>query len=707
MNGALQARNITLSRKLNRSNLLLHKEKKKVSKSLTDTQIALSKLGFKEDQIRCIIYKYKKISYWSNDTVMDAMKLRFACGSQGYQDLLNRGFPFPSIRTLSEKMENLKFLPGQIIPEILKFLEIKVTHLKDIWKHCLLVLDEMSITEGLFLDPATNTMLGKNTLGNTEENATKTLVFLLAGLSARWKQVIRYEFTNEKYDGGALRPIIDEIIIAVENLSLRLHVVTADMGPNNQGMWKAYGITDSGRYVKPVNYCIHPADKNRKLYFCADGPHLSKNMACGFRNNPNIIIPKKFVDKYKLPCTFAQYKHLHDLLQDDESSDFKFNQKLRDSHLEKGNHFADMKVCNARAVVCEATVSGLLYQGTTYDDKSKITTAWYISQLSRWFDIVCSRNVNLSLSNKNPKMREEVTTFLKEFMELMNGVVAGAQYKPWQRGAQITTQSILDLSKYLLDNGFKYFMPGRCSQDCIENLFSLIRSVHPVPNCLQLKQDLRLITVSQYTATITNSSYENDDAVPLSGFLNFINKKKTVPNDGQDILLKNMFDTLPPQNSKPLNFKELNLLYYYSGFVLKQINKIRKLCKQCTAATLTNSSTKHRYSFYVKCKERTLKNLWYVNDATFNFFFEMEIIFKNFYEPARCKNLNLQQFFIHKFQNINFKLPDCQENCNLKSRIIKRYQSMRLKSRSSRKGDKKNVKKQYASKTQSMHQDTK
>lgn len=79
----------------------------------------------------------------------NAYKLRFACGSAGYEEILRQKFPFPCIRILTRKLENLKFTSGTVITEIFEFLKIKIAHFeKDIYEDCMIVLDEMSITSG-------------------------------------------------------------------------------------------------------------------------------------------------------------------------------------------------------------------------------------------------------------------------------------------------------------------------------------------------------------------------------------------------------------------------------------------------------------------------------------------------------------------------------------------------------------------------------
>ena len=60
-----------------------------------------------EDQIKVMTKTYKKIPRWSNETLMNAVKLRFACGTAGYQEILRQNLPYPCIRTLTKKIRKL------------------------------------------------------------------------------------------------------------------------------------------------------------------------------------------------------------------------------------------------------------------------------------------------------------------------------------------------------------------------------------------------------------------------------------------------------------------------------------------------------------------------------------------------------------------------------------------------------------------------
>lgn len=213
---------------------------------------------------------------------MKASKLKFACGNSGYQELLNQEYPLPSVRTLTRKLENLKCKPG-LIDEVFDFLSIKISHFKkDTDKDCILVLDKMSITPGIFYDNSSKKFIGKVTLpDNSKQEGCQALVIMRAGIASRWKQIVAYHFTTKTLKRVDLKDVVDNVIKKSKNLGLHIHSITSDMGGANQGLWKLCGINAS-RFSHVPNCCKHPCHQKRKLWFFGDIPHCFKNIKSGY-----------------------------------------------------------------------------------------------------------------------------------------------------------------------------------------------------------------------------------------------------------------------------------------------------------------------------------------------------------------------------------------------------------------------------------------
>jgi hypothetical protein len=119
---------------------------------------------------------------------------------------------------------------------------------------CCLTLDEMSLHSKVDLN-ATGTVYGKTTLpGKSEsEMANHGLVFMIGGITTRWKQVVAYHLSGSSVDGKVLRDIIIDILKATFEIGVRVVAVNLDMGAANQSMWSALGI--SSKKGKPILWC--------------------------------------------------------------------------------------------------------------------------------------------------------------------------------------------------------------------------------------------------------------------------------------------------------------------------------------------------------------------------------------------------------------------------------------------------------------------
>ena len=63
-------------------------------------KFSVLKTIFKEDQILSLSRKNMKFNKLSNDSINEALELKFTCGQSGYENLLRLNLPYPSLRTL-------------------------------------------------------------------------------------------------------------------------------------------------------------------------------------------------------------------------------------------------------------------------------------------------------------------------------------------------------------------------------------------------------------------------------------------------------------------------------------------------------------------------------------------------------------------------------------------------------------------------------
>lgn len=71
--------------------------------------------------------------------------------TSGYETLRKLRYPLPANRTLARRLQGLKFLPG-ILTDVVDLLKTKAEGMQDIERDCVLLLNEMEISQGYELD---------------------------------------------------------------------------------------------------------------------------------------------------------------------------------------------------------------------------------------------------------------------------------------------------------------------------------------------------------------------------------------------------------------------------------------------------------------------------------------------------------------------------------------------------------------------------
>lgn len=170
-----------------------------------------------------------------------------------------------------------------------------------------------------------------------------------------------------------------------------------------------------------------------------------------------------------------------------------------------------------------------------------------------------SRNPVVALSKLNPEVYANTIIFLKSFIHLFRHIKIGKNWKPYQTGVVIATQSVWDLQEFYLNNrNCKFLLTGRLTQDCLENLFSSLRTIQPIPTALQFKINLKLVCMAQYMKTVSKSSYDEDGREFLGDFLQLTTDIHDQSDEPEPEVLFN-------ENQIKLCNTELNALYNIAG----------------------------------------------------------------------------------------------------------------------------------------------
>ncbi|KAJ8956758.1 hypothetical protein NQ314_006632 [Rhamnusium bicolor] len=531
---------------------------------------------FHKDQINAIKRNKTNWMKWSNETIKEAIQLKFACGSSGYDLLRKRKYPLPSLRTVCRRLQGLKFAPG-ILYEVIEFLKIKVSNFKtEQEKDCVLIIDEMAITAAKVYDTSTWTFYGNITLPEHTGLATHAFVFMIGGISSRWKQTVAYHFTGNSDNASVIQDILIHIISLVEEIGLRVCSVTSDMGPSNQALWKKLDV-NAGPSTPIKNFCFNPAAPDRKLFFTPDVPHLFKNIKSALVNKI-IIIPKDIQVQFSLPSNRVDISHINDLIEFQRSFQCKLAPKLNEADLNP-SHYEKMRVSNASHVLSSEVSSALKFMAQELKRPEYLTTAWFVEVVCKWFELMTSRHPIMALSRINEDIYKKTLDFLKTFIDIFKRAKIGARelWKPVQKRVIITTQSILDIQQiFLEDKGYTFLLTSRFTQDCLENFFCVIRSKQVIPNAVQFKNNLKSICISQYLKSVNTGSYDVDDREFLSEFLDLMPKLSSPTNcESNDIIIPELPE---PEN---LSSSEINSLYNIAGYIVKSVLKNSKTCREC------------------------------------------------------------------------------------------------------------------------------
>jgi hypothetical protein len=151
-------------------------------------------------------------------------------------------------------------------------------------------------------------------------------------------------------------------------------------------------------------------------------------------------------------------------------------------------------------------------------------------------------------------------------------------------------------------------------------------------------------------------------------------------------------------NNIQLDNIELNLLYNIAGYIITSISKCTRICSECiNSAGSKRYDPKQQYPKLVQLRSFRKNTLFFVNNETFTYFYNMEIIIRQYLPHAKQNLCNFVTFYMDKMKILTYPIKSCH---NLPYKIMKRFIVYRMRI-SCRKGRLKQ--KEYSSKTMAMH----
>ena len=609
---------------------------------------------------------------WSDKAIIKGLKLRFALGKNGFNYLRETGYPIPSYSTLNRHIKHIQLDFGVLKP-IFSLLKTKVETMNPADKNCCLMFDEMEIDNIHAFNTSTKCFIGNVTLGDTSATANHYMVAMIRGLQSPWKQVIAHELTGPSTSGPAMHNFLSEVVDAAREIGLIVRASISDMGANNRTLWRSLGVSVK-RNERKILYNIN---NEQNIYAVADVPHLIKNLrgACLTRI---ITLPENICVEHDLPspnvsASFIKQLWLSELTS---SSSLRSLHHLSRKHLFP-THFQTMNVGAAVRLFSIKTAAALEKAVSLQQlDKAALSTAWWIRLVNQWFCLMTARHRSVSITVRNKEKKFQFLTF---FINVIQNSQFGMSWKPLQTGMILSSLTVMKLTEELFLDGFSFFLPGRLTQDALENVFSQVRRKSATkPTALQAKEALRLICVSQFISDIRSSNYASDSDYHLLDTT--LEMTRAVSAGHTSGLPTTTSEQTTPFSALSVAAQE-NDIYFISGSILNTLLKRKNICQPCLEALqMAKYLEEPEVPYYKKllteyCDMGGLKR---PESGLYQICVEAEKVFKKYTKHLLLNEITIREHLVKvikdKCQNI--VLPTC---CKIKETIIENYLVIRCK----------------------------
>ena len=436
--------------------------------------------------------RHKKGYRWNFNDKMIALSIYYQ--SRKAYKVLKKIFRLPSKSTLQRSLQKTDIRPG-FNTKILNAMEVKAKTMSSQDRLCALVLDEMSIKEFAQYDRTHDTIEGFVDLGESGRGrylANHALVFMLRGLHAKWKQPIAYFLSSGPVDHKTLKVLVDNCLEKVENTGLVIKILICDQGSNNRSLFK--NISKS-----KTSFTFN----NREIYLMYDPPHLLKSI----RNN---LMKHGFaIGKEEI-----KWEHVVNFYEFDSSLAIRMAPKLSHKHIHLPP-FSKMRVNLAAQVLSHTVAAGIsTLVKLNQLPQEAISTASFIENFDELFNAFNSKTLK-SKQKMGHAFTEKHVAFLEDKLKWISNIkLTNGKTVPCLEGWILSIKSLTAFWKDVTNNhGFKFLLTNRLNQDCLENLFSIIRGKggnrdNPTPQ--QFRAAFRQIVVEKLLEPSPGSNCQSD-----------------------------------------------------------------------------------------------------------------------------------------------------------------------------------------------------
>lgn len=328
----------------------------------------------------------------------------------------------------------------------------------------------------------------KTAASQTANLAEHLLVIMVRGVTSSFKYPLA-AFATKSLTADILYSIMWETVEIVEvHAELKVLFFCCDGASQNRKFFNLH-INSPGNNLEYKT--VNPYDRSRYIYFISDVPHLLKTSRNCFSNSYSHKKSRKLWNNGK----DISWMHVVRLYEETcENSEFKLCPKLTRNHIDLSS-FSKMKVSLATQVF-SATVANALE--LKYKDEVSGTTK-FIRIMNKWFDLMNTKNVLESHKKRNSDLApfsnasdDRLKWLLGEFLDYFeNWEKSVSQYshgnlskddrskmllsKQTIHGLRMTTMSVVECIKFLLQQGVPFVLTNHFNQDILEQHFGHYR----------------------------------------------------------------------------------------------------------------------------------------------------------------------------------------------------------------------------------------
>ncbi|XP_066914303.1 uncharacterized protein [Clytia hemisphaerica] len=545
---------------------------KKDHQTLLEDIISKSDSPFEEDSPQWLLWeqqkkyankKDKRGMRWDPLIIRWCLSL-YHTSPVGYKQISSKNNNFimlPHINTLKSGFN------VDVINQLLS--DNKIKH--EMQRNVCIVFDEMKIKGDLVFNRATGKLVGFTEMGNVNEEIREfsdrceekkveerafskyVNIFMVRGLFSGMKSAFGY-YASTGMTGDMLYPTVLEATRVLESVGFKVRPWTSDGASPNRKFIKICGGDQEF-------WTINPFDKNRKIYFFSDVPHLVKTTRNNLENSHGNANTRTLHFKGRE----ISWNHLvscyeYDLMKNRACPGLRKLHHLTEEHVKLTPRLR-MRVKLAIQVMGCRMVSALIDQDNLYTTETRN----FIQKVDDVFDCLNGRRENdygkphraPYRSVNDSRFKDVLQDFLKyledweaeveKIPNLSNEEKAKRMLSNQTRAVwRITINSFIELTKKLIGEGARFVLSEKFTQDPLEEHFGRHRrkgGCNENPNYYEFKKNELILDVmdSELISDLRGNTAGKD--------------KKRKPIDIHDMR------TLPTRQSIQRSTTE-NLLFY-------------------------------------------------------------------------------------------------------------------------------------------------